>query len=660
MQLSSQFTPPHPVTNFSQRAGTLSLTKFPLAHTVDQVNFGANKNSEVPTIIKEKPKGFIARFVAWFNSFIKWFNPAYLFKRLVGSYQKKQAKAVISQLEILTPQKVKDIMAEAPLDKISYQPVTRQTTGIAKASHFYAPNDSVMQHHRDFTFLNILEDYGIQWSPFKVARDAVQNFYDGQGQTLEGVNIKVQDLAGGKHKIKIDASATYDVDKLLALGGTGKKGETATAGGFGEGAKMMALILLRDYGAKQVMFRSGEWQAEFKLDKPGRQFVSDVNKRGLMVKLSPLNPPVKGNELEFETHDSTLANNFKGGEELFYNPTNPIFNNPSYENSTGGFKLLDGEEAPGRVYEAGQLRAFGADGKYDAIPGLMLWSHKKVLSLTDRDRVAIQENDVKEILTKIVDGMSLDETRQGIQTLRNHWFYKNPEDLLTETQGDDKKAAEMLLEVFCMHYRSLAGLSYTSTSKDQPDFLPKGLVAVSPREIMADGDGREQLKMLYESGYIPVKPAFKHLAVPNGKALLDSKELLLEEKAVKFTQLTQSQQQKMNVISNVINDFSQSMKAKGGYEAIQGKQFEELDKLPKVLVTLPEKQSDNRFIKISHDEQRVLVGKKLLEGDFPDAVEKILKMLYNKAYIDQGEWPSWILKNINQMQKLKTVWDQNS
>jgi hypothetical protein len=648
--LSSSF--PLTYSNYgpARLAGAKYLNHLARSHPMDQIYFRGNNGSEVPIIIPVKPKGFKARFAAWFKSFIKWFNPAYLIKRLVGFFQKKHVHKVISQLEILTPQKVKDIMAVAPLNKITYQPVKRQTTGIAKASHFYGPNDSVMRHHRDFTFLNILEDYGIQWSRFKVVRDALQNFYDGQGQTLEGVNIQVHNTTGNNHKVKIQASATYDVDKILALGGTGKKGETATAGGFGEGAKMMALILLRDYGAKKVMFRSGEWQAEFKLDKPGSQFVSDARKRGLMVKLSPLNLPINGNELEFDTNDATLASTFKDGDKLFYNAKNPIFSNPSYENPTGGFKLLDGEDAPGRVYEAGQLRAFGTEGKYDAIPGLMLWSHRKVLSLTDRDRVAIQKDDVREILTKIVDGMSLNETQQGIQTLRNHWFYKKPEDLLTTVQGDDKKAAEMLLEVLCNHYKSLADLPSTS-SKKPPDFLPKGLVAVSPKDFMGGTDSKEQLKMLYESGYIPVKLAFTKLGIPDGQALLANRELLLEEKAVKTTQLTEAEKQKLNIISGIIKSFSISL---------GNKKLEKLSDLPIEVVSLPEKESDNRFLKLSHDEQRILAGKKLVEGDFSHAVESTLNMLYRKTYLDQGKWPSWILNNLNQMQTLQAKWEKRA
>jgi hypothetical protein len=46
--------------------------------------FKGNGSSEVPVIIPEKPKGLKARFVAWVRSALKWLNPSYVMKRIIG------------------------------------------------------------------------------------------------------------------------------------------------------------------------------------------------------------------------------------------------------------------------------------------------------------------------------------------------------------------------------------------------------------------------------------------------------------------------------------------------------------------------------------------------------------------------------------------------
>lgn len=631
------------------------------------------KLSEVPDILPQKPKGLWAKLKNWFKSAVKWLSPSYAFQRFFSFLRKRQADAVLKQLRQLTPERMKAILDQPALKKIDFSRQVRKTTGVARASRFFGPENEIMRHYRNFTFINILESYGIQWSPFKVARDALQNFYDGQGQTLDGVSIQVSESRSGSHRVNITASATYDVDKLLALGGTDKQGKDSTAGGFGEGAKVMALLLLRDFGAKQVTFRSGEWQADFKLDYPGSQFVSNNKVRGLMVQLTPLNPPIKGNSLEFETTDPILAETLKDGHKLFYNPSNEIFKDPLYENEIGGFKLQTSKEAPGRVYEAGQLRAFGQEGHYNAIPGLILWSNKKVLNLTDRDRVAIQDHDVETILRKVVEGMSLEQTAQGIQVLRDHWFYKKPEDLLEDKaiRGDDKKAANMMLETLCSHYAALTYEAAKGTTKKgespNPAFIPEGLVAINPYQLMRGKEGQEQLTKLFKDGYIPVNPALQHLGVPDGYAILMDRNALLESKATKITHLTPREQRQLKVLSSGLNSLIETVKRqnkdKHSYFTSRVDRLAELSTLPIDVVSLPENKNgelaSDSFVRVSQNNNRILIDRSVLsKKSFPEAIGSLFKMVQSKEYwVEDAIYP-WFFGNLPHWQQLKEDWDR--
>ncbi len=677
--LRTQAKPIFAAASSYQPASTVGLKAFETKNA-DRVQFSGKKNtktkpqSEVPDILPKK--SWLEKIKDWFSSLAKWLNPLYVIQRMMAFFNERQAKKVIQNLEKLTPEKMQAYMNEPPLDKISYESFKRPSTGISKASQTFTADHPVMQGHKDWTYLHILEDYGIQWSRFKVTRDAMQNFYDGQGQTLDGVKVDVQPQDQGQHKVKINASANYDVDKLLALGGTGKKGEESAAGGFGEGAKMMALVLLRDYGVKTVTFRSCEWQAEFKLDHPGKAHATKENVRGLMVKLTPLEKPIEGNELEFTTSDESLAETFKGGEKLFYNPKNPIFQHPTYENESGGFKLLEGSKAPGRVYEAGQLRAFGTEGNYDAIPGLAIWSNKKMLDLFDRDRTAIQKYDAERILKTVVGQMSLEETKQGILSLRKLWFHQKqkPEDLVQSKRNDANEAANMLLQAFCEHYKGLANL--------KPDFLSDGLVAVSSASLAGGGGllgglmgGEEEsdpLNKLYEAGYIPVHPALEYLGVPSGDSLLASelasKKKLQEDKVTRLTDLTPRQQRQLDVLKEISRVTADTLQRQASVEnnsytkrrlTEQGQELSKIANSPFEMVKLPEGSTEP--FKLSQDKSKILVDATRLETmRFKDAYTEMIELLQTEIRTRwyDNEQTELVLDALAPLQQVKTKWTQ--
>jgi hypothetical protein len=88
----------------------------------------------------------------------------------------------------------------------------------------------------------IAEEYQANWSPEKVSRDILQNFFDSHGQTLEGVRIEVQRLAtSGKNintdshpafRVKIYGRGQYAFEKAYVLGDSDKQEDDVNAGGF--------------------------------------------------------------------------------------------------------------------------------------------------------------------------------------------------------------------------------------------------------------------------------------------------------------------------------------------------------------------------------------------------------------------------------------------
>lgn len=104
-------------------------------------------------------------------------------------------------------------------------------------------------------YLNLLETYGVSWNLEKVSRDSVQNFFDANGQTLNGVDIKTSveekmDVASNVKtktgRVLIQAPQDYDWRELIHFGGTTKQDSETTVGGFGEGLKVAAFVLLKE------------------------------------------------------------------------------------------------------------------------------------------------------------------------------------------------------------------------------------------------------------------------------------------------------------------------------------------------------------------------------------------------------------------------------
>jgi hypothetical protein len=108
--------------------------------------------------------------------------------------------------------------------------------------------------------LSILDTYGVVWPLASFARDLLQNFFDATPD-FDAVVVSSDEVAG---VLEIRGPAEFDLELLAYLGATTKNDGT-TAGGFGEGFKICALVGLRDFGLR-VHAGSGETTLEAFLD----------------------------------------------------------------------------------------------------------------------------------------------------------------------------------------------------------------------------------------------------------------------------------------------------------------------------------------------------------------------------------------------------------
>lgn len=266
---------------------------------------------------------------------------------------------------------------------------------------------------------SISESYAdsVQWNNDKIARDIMQNFYDGHGQTLDGVKLNFVPTANGKYRVRIEGKSTYTPDKAVYIGESTKRNNAKAAGNYGEGLKMSVLKLLKDSGAKDVKIASDNWQLVYKLEEGN---LSD--KRVLAYSLDKVDK-YNGNFMEFEISDKGLLESLRKSINRFYHSNNPDFKCPDFENHVLGVKLLPNGQKGG-IYIAGQR--FEYDGSFDGLNGVSLFLKEKpplgVLDIS-RDRVSLNKSNLGEIAQWIgkSNEMSVTEKANLLKALEPYW-----------------------------------------------------------------------------------------------------------------------------------------------------------------------------------------------------------------------------------------------
>ena len=260
---------------------------------------------------------------------------------------------------------------------------------------------------------NISEKYGdhVIWDEDKIARDILQNFFDGHGQTLDGVKIKFVPIENGKFRVRIEGKSTFDFKNAVIVGESESHEISQAAGNYGEGLKMISLKLLKQDKASKVKIGSGNWEVSCRLEKDTR----------LDAELMNYNiEPVKnydGNFLEFETSNQKLMQSLRKSINRFYHSSNTHFKNPDFENELLGFKILpEGEK--GALYISGQR--FEYDGDYDGFKNAIVFIKEKIphnIYDMSRDRGSINLSSWNKIAQWITENSTTEELKQILKSL---------------------------------------------------------------------------------------------------------------------------------------------------------------------------------------------------------------------------------------------------
>lgn len=381
--------------------------------------------------------------------------------------------------------------------------------------------------------IGISEEYSesVKWNSDKVARDIMQNFYDGHGQTLDGVKMAFTPTGNGKYKVRIDGKSTYTPDKAVILGASGKRGNKNSAGGYGEGLKMSVIKLLKDYGSNNVKVASDNWQSVFNLEK------SDLcDERLLSYSLDKVEK-FNGNFIEFETDSMELLQSLRKTVNRFYHSNNPDFKCPDFENGLMGIKVLpEGEK--GGVYIAGQKFEF--DGDFDGLEGVTIFIKPNLnkISVLDqsRDRISLNRSNLDSIARWLArnDDMSANDKAKLLKSLDRYWDEKN---------WNQKGPMDSFVDSF------LGFIDQKDVTKRLHIRFPEKYVAYSN----ATDDVVRDLKM---NGYKVCKPQFSNIGMPT------IRDIMGDARAHDVVIPNDTQKKKILILKEALRKLSPSLKDK--------------------------------------------------------------------------------------------------
>lgn len=269
-------------------------------------------------------------------------------------------------------------------------------------------------------------EYGkrANWNNNKIARDILQNFYDANNHTLNGVGFSVKQSDDG-YKIKISGNALYDCKSLLELGSGNKIGESPyNAGGFGEGSRIVVASLLGQGKTDKVTFACADWELSF-----------NEKNNSIMRTLNKTDENLDGNYIEFETKDKDLVETMIQAMNYFENSHNPDFKNLDYNSKDFAFKILNREEK-GNLYLT-QRFEYGQDGNWEnGLEGIRLIFKRKpdaakFKELTNndfskgRDRIYYTNRDIYNLTLYFAQDMSDEELIDTIIKTQKHWVSGN-------------------------------------------------------------------------------------------------------------------------------------------------------------------------------------------------------------------------------------------
>lgn len=273
--------------------------------------------------------------------------------------------------------------------------------------------------------LNLIFDYPVYWSKYKVLRDLIQNFYD---------SVPRDEWVDRFHHAVCDSQLTlratdvgFSYDWLIPIGASTKRESAGHyAGYFGEGFKIAALCAQRDFGW-QIQVRSRDWEllvVTDMLEVDGRQLPS------LGYDIKKLDTPVSDTSLIITPFDD--ARLLDVVLMSFFYPQNPLLGEPIWcDDSVSVYfrsKLKKPYGLPQTASAHGEGVIFASFQVLGSIKHPLVFCQHDFRT-SDRERNTFYLIDVMDVLQTIAQRLPAPAAARVLVALKRHWYeYKSRRD----------------------------------------------------------------------------------------------------------------------------------------------------------------------------------------------------------------------------------------
>ncbi|MGM0601230.1 MAG: hypothetical protein ACQETH_15580 [Candidatus Rifleibacteriota bacterium] len=327
-----------------------------------------------------------------------------LWKKAVSFIRKPdRADLFIKEMEVLLPD-IKELILGYNSD-LSAQSKWRQ--------------DMEKRKNGKLVLLNLVMDYPVNWTRFKVLRDFVQNFYDSIG--FEQWTKRFSWRQTGNSTVMRAENVEFDYQWLVHIGASTKREQPGKyAGKFGEGFKIASLAGFRDY-KWNITMSSCDWR----IYVTSSDFCIDGQHMESLAYYVEKVPHTNYSELVISggvpIHEDLLISVIQS----FYYKENPLLGEPIWESERAAIYKRSDLEVPYQIpYTPGIKKrgivfsAYQALGSVD-IP-LVFCNHFS--GENDRDRNSLLDFQVISLIDKVVWDISDPHVAITVlEYLKNHW-----------------------------------------------------------------------------------------------------------------------------------------------------------------------------------------------------------------------------------------------
>ena len=454
----------------------------------------------------------------------------------------------------------------------------------------------------------------IKWNNDKIARDLLQNFFDGHGQTLDGVKLTFSPVLN-KYRVRIEGLSTYDAENAIYLGESSKRADKNAAGNFGEGLKVSTLKLLQSPDTESVRIGSSNWKITYTIANDS--ITNNQSKKVLAFSLENAEK-FDGNYIEFETSNLELLESLRLTLNRFYHSSNPDFKCPEFENNVIGIKRLE-NDAKGGVYIAGQR--FEVNGDFDGLNGVSIFiKEKPPINVLDpsRDRTSLNSDHFKALGEWIGNDEKLvsnDDFPKLIKALEPYWDfrhqYNSPEAKFVRALASEGGMIRFLQLNFPSNY-----IAYSNAST----------------ELVQD---------LIEKGFTICDDKFHYLGMQ------DINEVVKKGRAHKLLQPTEEQKEKILIMREALNTLAPVLSKKYFKPNELKARIYIFDKSDATEKELNSNTLAEAIIKNNHSKGFWIDKEYLDNTDFSNALETALHELCHKFGGDETSIFSYALTDVN-------------